>query len=124
MMHTKARFVVCAHLCLQRLIPHPVAATGITAITPALHADVTPRRQGAALCRLLTTQSPSIILPPLATVFGLADVPAAAPRHPDQIKTIVQTLLQLTDQLWRTPEQLGFARLGTVGLSRQCGGWV
>ena len=41
-----------------------------------------------------------------------------------QIKTIVQTLLQLTDQLWRTPEQLGFARLGTVGLSRQCGGWV
>ncbi len=41
-----------------------------------------------------------------------------------QIKTIVQTLLQLTDQLWRTPEQLGFARLGTVGLVRQCGGWV
>lgn len=119
-MNTKARFVVCAHLCLQRLTPHPVAATGITAIAPALHADVTPRRQGAALCRLLTTQSPSILLPSLATVFGLA----AAPRHRGQIKTIVQTLLQLTDQLWRTPEQLGFARLGTVGLVRQCGGWV
>jgi len=41
-----------------------------------------------------------------------------------QIKNVVQTLLQFTDQLWRTPEQLGFARLGTVGLSRQCGGWV
>jgi hypothetical protein len=42
-MNTKARFVVCAHLRLQRPTPHP------TPIADALHVDVTAHRQGGAL---------------------------------------------------------------------------